>query len=750
MNDSDQTAGTIQASLARISGLGAASLRLDQDPDLDAALGEALAAARALTSARRGAVATRGEAGEPGQVVTSDFAEPPDWLRSLSDGPDRPLPEGVLTVPLHHRGGEVGRLVLAEKDGGFEAGDADILGPVAAQAAVVVALARAEAAAERIGADLDALVQTAPVGVVVFDAATGAVLWINQEAKRIVEGLRTAGRTAEQMLEVITLRRADGRETDLSQSPLVELLRAAETVRGEEIVVSAPDGRNVTMLVNTTPVRTGHGGDGSVVVTMQDLAPIQELERLRSEFLGMVSHELRAPLTSIKGSAATLLETGAELDPAVMREFFRIIADQADHMNGLINDLLDAGRIDAGTLSVSPEPSALAALVDRARNTFLSGGGLHTVLIDLPPDLPAVAADRRRIVQVLNNLFANAAGHAPASSPIRVAALRDGVHVAVSVTDEGRGVAPERLPQLFQKYARAGTDDRGLAGTGLGLAICKGLVEAHGGRVWAESAGIGQGARVTFTLPVAEEAAARSAAAHPRASCRDAPESTRILVVDDDPQALCYARDALKQAGYAPLLTGDHRELARIVRTERPHLVVLDLVLPETDGIELMRTVPELAELPVIFVSAYGRDETIARALEAGAVDYIVKPFSTTELAARIRAALRRRAEHEPFVLGELAIHYGERRVSLAGRPVDLTPSEYELLRVLSLEGGRVVDYASLLQRVSGKPNDFPARVALRTLAKSLRTKLGERGDDPAYILTVRGVGYRMPRPDAD
>ena len=210
---------------------------------------------------------------------------------------------------------------------------------------------------------------------------------------------------------------------------------------------------------------------------------------------------------------------------------------------------------------------------------------------------------------------------------------------------------------------------------------------------------------------------------------------------------LRYVRDALLEAGYAPLVTGDHRELARILRTEGPQLVVLDLVLPEADGIELMERVPGLADLPVIFISAYGRDETVARAFEAGAADYIVKPFSTTELTARIRAALRRRAEPEPFVLGELAIHYDERRVSLAGRPVDLTASEYELLRVLSLNAGRVSDYESLLRRVSGKQDDRDARNALRTLIKSLRGKLGDTATDPAYILTERGVGYRMPRP---
>ena len=165
-----------------------------------------------------------------------------------------------------------------------------------------------------------------------------------------------------------------------------------------------------------------------------------------------------------------------------------------------------------------------------------------------------------------------------------------------------------------------------------------------------------------------------------------------ILVVDDDPGTLRHVRDTLVEAGYAPLVTGDPGELSRILRTEKPRLVLLDLMLPGTDGIQLMQTVPELADLPVIFISGYGRDETIARALEAGADDYIVKPFSPTELTARIRAVLRRRAGPVPFALGALAIDYDQRRVTVAGRRVELTATEYELLRVLAQDAGRGPD----------------------------------------------------------
>ena len=146
-------------------------------------------------------------------------------------------------------------------------------------------------------------------------------------------------------------------------------------------------------------------------------------------------------------------------------------------------------------------------MVDRARNTFLSGGGRNNLDLDLAPDLPLVMADRQRIVQVLGNLLSNAARHSLESSVIRVTAVREDLHVAVTVADEGRGISAERLPHLFRKFSRTDGEggERAIGGSGLGLAICKGIVEAQGGRIWAESDGPGRGARFTFTIPVVAE-----------------------------------------------------------------------------------------------------------------------------------------------------------------------------------------------------------------------------------------------------
>ena len=444
-------------------------------------------------------------------------------------------------------------------------------------------------------------------------------------------------------------------------------------------------------------------------------------------------------------------------DPAVVRQFFRIIEEQADHMHDLVADLLDVARIETGTLPITPEPAEVAVLVDRARSTFTSAGGRNNLAIDIPPDLPLVMADRRRIVQVVGNLLSNSAEHSSESSVITVTVVREDVHVAVSVADEGRGIPSERLPYLFRKFTRTDGDDlgSGAAGSGLGLSICKGIVEAHGGRIWAESEGLGLGARFTFTIPTVEETGSGTAVGLPplstpaaRRAVAEAGERVRVLAVDDDPQALRYVRDALLKSGYTPVVTGDPEEALRLVEEEKPDLVLLDLMLPGTDGIELMKDILGAGDVPVIFLSAYGRDELIARAFDMGAVDYVVKPFSPTELAARIRAALRKRVASEPsepYVLGDLTIDYAERRVTLAGRPLPLIAMEYRLLAELSANAGRLLTYEHLLERVWGEKSSGDVRPK-RTIVRKLRRKLGDDADNPIYIFTEPRVGYRMPK----
>ena len=776
----------------RLSGLSEAGVRITEDLDLDTVLQEVVDAARSLTGARISGLTALDEDGVLQAFITSGMAPEdhqkfvdlpggPEFFAYLSSLPEPlrvsdfsayttalGLPEigpplgpvqGFLGAPIRHRGRHIGNLYLSDKEGGLEftQEDEDTLLMFASQAAMAITNARRHREEQRARADLETLVNTCPVGVVVFDAKTGAPSSLNREGRRIVDGLRNPDQSAEELLQTLTYRRADGREISLQEFPIAQALSTGETVRAEEIVMQVPDGRSVTTIINATPIRSEEGELESVVVTLQDMTALEELERLRAEFLGMVSHELRGPLTSIKGSAATVLGSSTDMDPAVVRQFFRIIEEQADHMHDLVADLLDVARIETGTLPVAPEPAEAAALVDRARSAFISAGGRNNLAIEIGPDLPLVMADRLRIVQVLGNLLSNAAQHSSESSVITVTAVREGVYVAVSVADEGRGIPSEQLPFLFRKFTRIEGDERGsgVLGSGLGLAICKGIVEAHGGRIWAESEGPGMGARFTFTLPSVEESGSGTASVPTPRSVRssqravgEAGQPVRVLAVDDDPQALRYVSDALNRAGYAPLVTGDPGEALRLVADEKPDLVLLDMMLPGADGIELMKDILEAVDVPVIFLSAYGQDQLVARALDMGAVDYVAKPFSPTELAARIRAALRKRAaseSSEPYVLGGLVVNYGERRVTLAGRPLQLMAIEYRLLAELSANGGRVLTYEHLLQRVWGEKTDSDVR-AMRTIVSSLRRKLGDDADNPTYIFTEPRVGYRMPK----
>ena len=754
-----------------INRLCVAIQRINSSLDPDTVLREILKSAGALASAQYGLIVTVNDNGTPENFTSSgvtaqahrQFSEWPGMPGLIARFRNRSTPmrlraesaralgfdpcvaaTSLLGTPMRQRDKLVGAFFLAGKEGGggFTLDDEEVLILFASQAAIALANATAHRAELRARSDLAVLVDTTPAGVMVIDAHTGRELLANREAKRIVRCLLDAEQSLDKLTETVRCRFSDGREIRLDQLPMSELLGRTRRLRGEEIQLWVPDGPSVSILINATPIRSADGEIESVVVAMQDLSPLKEIDRMRAEFLSTVSHELRAPLAAIKGSAATALGNARVVDPVEARQFFAIIEDQADQMDRLIGDLLDVGRIETGTLAVTPESTDLTVLVERARKTFLGGDAGHGITIDLPPNLPRIMADGRRIDQVLGNLLANSARHSPAGSPIHISAKHDGAFVTITVTDEGAGLTPEELARLFRK--RVGGRAGRFRQSGLGLVICKGLVEAQGGRIHAESDGLGRGSRFTFTVPVADVEPADRIAQNTRYTPGQN-RRTPILVVDDDPNTLRQLRNTLTGAGYAPIVTGEHTELAKIIRDKRPHLVLLDLMLRGTDGIELMRSVPALSELPVIFVSGYGRDETVAKALDSGAVDYIVKPFSSAELTARIRVALRRREDPASFQLGELAIDYENRRASVGGRDAGLTTTEYNVLCLLSQRQGRLVTNAQLLDNVWGETDDGDTS-RLRSAIKKVRRKLGDNAAHPTWIFCERGVGYRLAR----
>ena len=318
---------------------------------------------------------------------------------------------------------------------------------------------------------------------------------------------------------------------------------------------------------------------------------------MHSEFLSKVSQELRVPLSTIKGSTTMALATPSPPDPAETRHLFQIIDDQANLLRSLINDLLDMTQVEDGELSFVTEPTDVAALVDHARSTFLLGGARNPVDVDLPANLPQVMAEKQRILQVLDRLLANASKYSPHGSTIRVTAWAADFFVAVSVADESRGISAVHLPNQVEKFSLLNFENlvQDARASLLSLAICKGIVEAHSGRIWAEGGGSGASTRISFTIPAAD--------------------------------------------------TGGHGHGIPVPGGERKRLDAQSTV--------------EDPQLPGPGMPP-------------------------------------------PYRLGDLTIDYEERSVTVASRPVELTPTEYRLLLELSINAGRVLTHRQLGQRVLG------------------------------------------------
>lgn len=224
-----------------------------------------------------------------------------------------------------------------------------------------------------------------------------------------------------------------------------------------------------------------------------------EADRVKSEFLATVSHELRTPLTSIKGFAETLLSEDVTWDQATQRDFLSTIVEESDRLRDLVNQLLDMAQLEAGSLHLQRHRCDLlhiiAVTLERLHPLLKS----HAVRVAIPTDLPPIYADRERVIDILRNLLENVVKYTPPGTSITLTGQVVGDEVQIDLNDNGPGIPEDVLPHLFERFHRGDHPD--IPGTGLGLAICRGLVQAHGGRIWAESR-VGEETTVHFTLPI--------------------------------------------------------------------------------------------------------------------------------------------------------------------------------------------------------------------------------------------------------
>ncbi|MEA2675818.1 MAG: hypothetical protein QOI92_3010 [Chloroflexota bacterium] len=224
-----------------------------------------------------------------------------------------------------------------------------------------------------------------------------------------------------------------------------------------------------------------------------------------------------------------------------------------------------------------------------------------------------------------------------------------------------------------------------------------------------------------------------------------------VLVVDDEPKIARLARDYLEHAGYAVLTAGDGPSAVQVARTRRPDLVVLDLGLPGLDGLEVLRSIRATGSMPVVVLTARDTELDKLLGLELGADDYVTKPFSPRELVARVRAVLRR-SERAPetgdrIAVGDLVLDVPRMRATVAGRPIELTPTEFSILATLARHPGRVFTRSQLLDAAHGEAFEAYER-AIDAHVKNIRRKLEPEPARPRYLLTVYGVGYRLAEPE--
>jgi CheY-like chemotaxis protein/nitrogen-specific signal transduction histidine kinase len=380
----------------------------------------------------------------------------------------------------------------------------------------------------------------------------------------------------------------------------------------------------------------------------------EEANRMKDEFLAIVSHELRSPLNAMLGYAVLLRYGG--LDAQRVKQAADVIERSGKAQAQLIDDLLDTARIISGKLRLELGPVDLVSVIEQAVQTIRPAADAKRISIetDLPSEIGQITGDHVRLQQVVWNLLSNAVKFTPQGGRVEARLERVDPYIRITVSDTGKGISPDFLPFVFDRFRQADVSSaRRYGGLGLGLALVKYLVELHGGTIEAASVGEGQGATFGVTLPVRAVATPLGEAGGVQVAVKSSGElaGVRALVVDDEDDARVLIETVLRQYGADVAAVSSAAEAYALITTtpprDRPDVMVTDIGMPGEDGYSLIRRVREWerergAYIPAVALTAYGRVEDRMRALSAGFQMHVAKPVEPAELAVVIMSLVRR------------------------------------------------------------------------------------------------------------
>jgi len=512
--------------------------------------------------------------------------------------------------------------------------------------------------------------------------------------------------------------------------------------------------------VQAFPVRDHPGHLLGRGVLLDDVTWERTSIQVRSETLALAAHELKTPLAIIKGCATTLLGSSTRWDPALQREMLHMIDTHADRLYDLLNTLLDVWKLDAGAQNLRLAQLRIDELLGQLLERWQQQAPRHRFVLHMPETIPTLVCDTVRVEQALNHLLNNAVTYSPAGGTITVWLDAGDTEIRLRISDEGIGIALESLDRIFDRFYRVQQAEESLKGIGLGLSVARATIEAHGGKIWADSPGLGQGATFYCTLPLAPRLPASQslqrsisgpASSGPLPAFGDLSRRS-VFIVEKDARIARYLRARLEEQRYQVHTIHSGVQFLRSLDLAEPTLILLATHLADMSGIELLQRLREFSQAPVIMLCDSGDEDERVQLFDLGADDLVTKPFNMNELLARVRTLVRRcshaagpSANQAIFTTGELTIDYAQHLVLLQDRPVQLSRTEYKLLSTLAQNAGMVMTHELLLERVWGpeynRDIDF-----IWVYISRLRRTIETDSRRPRYIFTVPDVGYKLAK----